>query len=98
MTVDEEGSDPQVPGDPLADLKRRFDDEDAESDDEPDGKRPKLQALRRPNAFVHAAQLLLTELKEAKKNVDVQKILAELEKDPRFKMPKNRRQRRIHAQ
>lgn len=97
MTVDEEGSAPQAPEDPLADLKRRFDDEDADSDDEPGGKRPKLSTLQQPNAFVHAAQLLLTELTEAKKNVDVQKILAELEKDPRFQVAKNRRQRRTHA-
>ena len=92
MTVNEEGSDPQAPGDPLADLKRRFDNEDADSDEEPEGKRPKLRTVQQPNTFVQAAQLLLTELAGAKKNIDVQKILAELEQDPRFQMSKNRRQ------
>ena len=97
MAVDEEGGDPHAPDDPLADLKRKFDDEDVDSDEEPEGKRPKLRALQQPSAFVQAAQLLLTELAEAKKNIDVQKILAELEKDPRSRVPANRRQRRTHA-
>ncbi len=113
MDIDEEGRDTQKP-DPLADLKRSFEEEDDEEKDQRDEKRqrlklftPNLQAetcvgrsmcAAKPSHRSETMQLLAAELAKAKSHIDVKEIIRKLEKDPKLQAPTNHRQRRTAQQ
>ena len=99
--------------DPLADLKRSFDNEDDDDDDEPRGKKQRVKSIvPRPSPITSIGKsmcnitrtrsevpsILAAELKEAKQNVNIREIIQQLEKDPRLRIPENRRQRRTATQ
>ena len=99
--------------DPLADLKRSFDNEDDDDGDEPKGKKQRVKSIvPRPSLTTcvgksmcsttepksEVPSLLAAELKEAKQNVSIREIIQQLEKDPRLRIPENRRQRRTAKQ
>ena len=97
--------------DPLADHKRKFDDEDEDddgNDDEPSGKRQKVKSLIptvKPSTMVGRAcgdtptpQRSNMLAAEARTNVDIKEIIRRLEKDPSLQPLRNRRQRRTVQQ
>ena len=98
--------------DPLADHKRKFDDEDEDddgNDDEPSGKRQKVKSLIptvKPPTMVGRAMCGDTPTPqrsnmlaaEARTNVDIKEIIRRLEKDPSLQPSRNRRQRRTVQQ
>ncbi len=95
--------------DPLADLKRSFDDENDDDDGEPEGKKQRVKSIApRPSLTTCVGRsmcstsesrseipsLLAAELKKARQDVSIREIIQQLETDPRLRIPENRRQRR----